>query len=217
MFDNNGSEKITATESLGSLRNEIVESQKARMDFLKYKLLAIAALGAIGLGFSEHNGSILEPDYILCIIPFVCMYVDLLCYHNDMRILVIGNFLGYSGDSYENYIGKLGAHNGRPNRAGYYFELENFSLHWSSVFSGGCLALYGYGIYSKYFQILNAQYKGSPESKGVFFILFGIISILIVFLYREIYEQHKQNLFATAGELKRQITCGDCTKKEDIC
>lgn len=181
---------------------------------MKYKLLAIAALGTIGLGFSEQKGAIVEADYILCIIPFVCMYVDLLCYHNDMRILVIGNFLGCSGDSYENYISKLGARNGRPAGAGYYFELENFSLHWSSVFSGACLALYGYCIYSKYFLYLNIQYKGNQELKGIFFILFGMISILIVFLYREIYEQHKKNLFAAAGELKKQATCGDCPMQE---
>jgi len=193
---------ITAHDSLVALRNEIIASQKARMDFLKYKLLAIAGLGSIGLGFSGSQTGI--NNYLLCIIPFVCAYVDLLCYHNDMRILVIANFLGYSGDEYENYIGMLGRNNNQPGGAGYYFEMENFSVHWSSVFSGGCLALYG--LYHKY-------YLNNVNLKGIFFFSFGIISILVVFIYREIYEQHKKNLFATAGELKRQATCGDCPKR----
>jgi hypothetical protein len=34
------------------LRTEVIASQSSRIDLLKYKLLAIATLGGIGLGFA---------------------------------------------------------------------------------------------------------------------------------------------------------------------
>ena len=55
-------------ESKASLRQEILESQKARMDFLKFKLVAIAVLGAAALGLqgAENSGSLGEDiDFIL--------------------------------------------------------------------------------------------------------------------------------------------------------
>ena len=77
------------------LRTEVVESQKARVDLLKWKIVLISALGAVGFGIGKDNG---EPlPVILGFIPIVCAYVDLLCVHNDLRILVIGAFLRKPG------------------------------------------------------------------------------------------------------------------------
>ena len=53
---------------VASLRAEIIESEKARIDLLKYKLVVVASLAAIGLGFSERNANTkIASDYILCI------------------------------------------------------------------------------------------------------------------------------------------------------
>lgn len=92
---NNNSEKISVKDELASLRAEITASQLARIQLLQYKLIAVASLAAVGLGFTEYSNPKpnMSPDLVLCIIPFVCAYVDLLCYHNDIRILVIACFL----------------------------------------------------------------------------------------------------------------------------
>lgn len=87
------------------LRSEIIESEKARIDLLKYKLVAVAALGSIGLGLNKESS---QHPLILALIPLVCIYVDLLCYHNTMRILVIGKYFKRTGCGYESYISNLG-------------------------------------------------------------------------------------------------------------
>src|SRR5579863_8405583 len=81
------------------LRTEIVESEKARVDLFKWKIILVAALGAVGLGFetgaSANSASheSLPHEYLLCLIPFVSVYVDLLCSHLNLRIIVIGRYL----------------------------------------------------------------------------------------------------------------------------
>jgi hypothetical protein len=103
---------VFSTDLMAALRSEIVESEKARIDLLKYKLIAIAALGSIGLGLgggqSNNGAPLIHATYILNIIPLVCLYVDLLCHHNTMRILVIGQFLKAKGCDYENFISDVG-------------------------------------------------------------------------------------------------------------
>lgn len=103
---------VFSTDLMAALRSEIVESEKARIDLLKYKLIAIAALGSIGLGRgggqSNNGAPLIHATYILNIIPLVCLYVDLLCHHNTMRILVIGQFLKAKGCDYENFISDVG-------------------------------------------------------------------------------------------------------------
>ena len=70
--------------------NEIIESQKIRSDLLKWKILTLAVLGATGLGLSGQ--SIPHADLVLCCVPFVCAYIDLLCRHLSLRIAVISEF-----------------------------------------------------------------------------------------------------------------------------
>src|SRR2546421_9370237 len=67
--------------------NEIIEAQKIRSDLLKWKIIVVAALGATGLGLSTQ--SLAYTDLVLCCIPFVCAYLDLLCRHLSLRIRVI--------------------------------------------------------------------------------------------------------------------------------
>jgi|HubBroStandDraft_5_1064220.scaffolds.fasta_scaffold563432_2 hypothetical protein len=81
---------------VGSLRSEIVESIKIRADFLKWKIVLIAALGAAALGLTNHDQATPE---LLGFIPLVCAYVDVLCIHTDLRIFVIAKFLRNSGTS----------------------------------------------------------------------------------------------------------------------
>ncbi len=118
---------------LSSLREEVRNSEEARLDFLKYKLIAVATLASIALGF-EAGGSAhpsLEPLYILSVIPFVCVYADALCYHNSLRILVIAKYLKSYGDSYEGFLDKWDLKmKEREYKKGirYFFGLEDWAL-----------------------------------------------------------------------------------------
>src|SRR5262245_60129108 len=71
--------------------DEIIEAQKVRSELLKWKVLAVAALGATGLGLSEKE-SRPQADLVLCCIPFVCAYIDVLCRNLSLRIRVVSQF-----------------------------------------------------------------------------------------------------------------------------
>jgi hypothetical protein len=75
-----------------TLRDEILQAEHVRSDLLKWKLALVGAIGAAGLGFAGSR-EIGGADLILSAVPLVCLYVDLLCHHLSLRILVIGSFL----------------------------------------------------------------------------------------------------------------------------
>lgn len=94
-----------------TLRAELIEAQKARTEFIRWKLVLVASIGAVGLGLT---GSTVAPDskLVLCCIPFVCVYVDTMCRHLSLRIHVIAAFLrgiyteGSCLPAYEKFVGK---------------------------------------------------------------------------------------------------------------
>jgi len=47
---------------MSSLREEIVASEQLRSDLVKWKLIIVSALGAAGLGFTEHSELSSSPD-----------------------------------------------------------------------------------------------------------------------------------------------------------
>lgn len=78
-----------------AFRNEIVDAAKSRTDLLKWKLILVSALAAIGLGISNPISNVkplISTHLALCLIPIVCVYVDLLCKHLQIRILAISEF-----------------------------------------------------------------------------------------------------------------------------
>lgn len=115
-----------------SLREEIRKSEEARTDFIKYKLLTVATLAAVGLGLGKFHPEIdndLPDYYVLAVIPFVCVYVDAVCYHNNLRIQAIAKFLRCSGDPYETFLDEMGKSTGGVR---YYFELEDWIFDFST-------------------------------------------------------------------------------------
>lgn len=110
----NSSSRNLENSLVNALRTEIVESQKARIDLLKYKLIAVAGLGSFALGslgtkgLPANDGGLENPILlILTLIPLVCIYVDLVCQHNTMRILVIAQYLKHGNCKYENFLCKM--------------------------------------------------------------------------------------------------------------
>ena len=113
---------------IDKLREEIVESEKARTDLMKWKLILIAGIGGAALGIGSEAESIGHTSVLLALIPFVRLYVDALCIHNHYRILVIAKFLrtlDKTADA-KNYEDHCLQH--RPH-----FSLESFALVWTTV------------------------------------------------------------------------------------
>jgi hypothetical protein len=81
------------------LRDEIVESQKARTDLMKWKLILVAAVGAAAFGIGSNAATGSDPPFVLlALIPWICLYVDAICIHNDLRIMAIARFLRTGGN-----------------------------------------------------------------------------------------------------------------------
>ncbi len=116
----NSAQTANASGRSSKLPDEIIEAQKCRSDMLKWKLVLVAVLGAAGLGLSEKVNA---APLVLCMIPFVCLYVDLLCCNNNVRQILIGSYYNTcEQDAYECFVGK-------HRRA---FALEDWALFWST-------------------------------------------------------------------------------------
>jgi hypothetical protein len=115
---------------LPSLREEIISSQLARTNFLQYKLIGIATLASAGLGFG-FDATKMKLEFLLPIIPFFCVYVDTICYHNNIRVFAIAAFLKKYKEPYEDFIAKL-TEKGSDNKASKIFEMEDGVLRHST-------------------------------------------------------------------------------------
>lgn len=120
-------------EILGTLRNEIVESQKTQADFLKWKLIAVAAVSSISLGFTPVANSVNSDEanrrgleLLLCAIPLICAYIDFVSLHIMIRIVTIGTYLKKIGSDYEGFVFFTRAKGANP------FIFETAALHGSS-------------------------------------------------------------------------------------
>lgn len=206
--DQVGNITSTLRESLiDPLRGEIVESEKARMDFLKYKLLAVAALGSIGLGLNINtNGFAMEHVYILGIIPLVCLYVDLLCYHNTLRIKIIGQYFADWGCcSYENYVSQVGEmvtdFDPTDKGADYFFEMEEWALKGSTKLLSYFIT--GFGII--YIFVSNDSWDLLKEFLIIFtLILPGFLGIVFADRSLQKFNRKKDILSRVAIKMKEK-------------
>jgi hypothetical protein len=130
-----------AAEAQG-LRTEIIDAEKARADFQKWKLVLVAALGAAALGVGASDPK--PMPLLLCGIPLVCGYVDLLCKHITLRILVIGTYLRKLNeandppDQYLDYEGFVQRARKKFNPYG----LEDWVMHGSTFVLSALVASY---------------------------------------------------------------------------
>jgi hypothetical protein len=111
------------------LRQEIIESQKTQADFLKWKLISVATVGALSFGFtSDVKLTAGSAKLLLCMVPVLCAYVDLISLHLMIRIITIGLYLKIQGNKYESYIGEI-----RERSKTNPFIFEVGALHGSSL------------------------------------------------------------------------------------
>ena len=143
------------------LADEVVESQKTRSDFLRWKLILCAALGAAGLGITSGSSST-SLIGLLALIPLTCAYVDLLCSNINLRIILIGKYFAKEQDPYESFVGK--------HRV--VFSLEDWALYGSTYVISAILIL----LAMVYLFLAAVGEQGCPKpTLLVYFEYLGII------------------------------------------
>ncbi len=79
------------------LRQEIIESQKTQADFLKWKLISVVAVASVSMAFTSVR-------LLICLVPMICVVVDLISIQIMIRIHTIGTYLKTNGNTYEEYV-----------------------------------------------------------------------------------------------------------------
>lgn len=91
-----------------ALRTEIIESQNTQADFLKWKLISVAGIASIALGLGPSSTpAVAGAKLLMCSVPLICAYVDLISLQITNRILLIGLYLKQSGNAYEKFVFKV--------------------------------------------------------------------------------------------------------------
>jgi hypothetical protein len=170
------------------LRDEILLAESTRSDLLKWRLALVGAIGAAGLGFAGA-AELRHADVVLCALPPVTTYVDLLARHLTLRILVIGAFLRSERAeettyrAYEEFAEWARSMDGRGSA----FALEDWALKYSSY--GLSAAVAGYGVY---------QLVALDSTYGVPFVVSGVIGGIVAALGNHLYQRRAHALAGVA-------------------
>lgn len=164
------------------LPDEILESEKTRSEFLRWKLVLCAALGAAGLGITSGS-AVAPPIGLLCLIPLACAYVDLLCTNLNLRIILIGRHFSDQCDPYESFVGKYRI----------VFCLEDWALYGSTYVISGLLILLAIA------RLLQAAFR---QSSFVGLECFQCIAILLTSVVAIILTRWMQQAYDILNKLE---------------
>ncbi len=160
-----------------NLRSEIIESQRSQADLLKWKLVATAAIGALALSpRGEGSAPSDEMRLLLCFIPLVCAYVDLISVHLMLRMVVIGTYLRLSKQGnekvldYESWLVQV-----RHRQRGDPLAFEVLALHGSSFVFSALVAIGGFVL-----RLPDSRYSYLFLLSGLFGI---VITAMLVFTF----------------------------------
>ena len=171
------------------LRDEIVESQKARTDLIKWKLVLVAAIGAAGLGATPGQPN----PVLLALVPFVCLYVDAVCFHNDLRIFAIAQFLRTSTDRdtarYEQYC-----HLQRP-----YYTFEAIALQWATQLLSFVILLMGWTMYNWPKSDFVSWVRNGNRGVAVLLVIAGGVGCLSSSFFFHLYRHMTETLDGNRG------------------
>jgi hypothetical protein len=179
------------------LREEILQAEDTRSDLLKLKLSLVGGIGALGLGFSG-SGTFGHAELVLGLIPLVCVYVDLLCRHLSLRIVVIGSFLRSKDQrgasevdpfqEYEEFVQKqrLVVHAERTGKEKYLspFDLEDWALEYSTYVLSAGILVFG-GLYA---------FIAAKPGFSALFLLSGLTGVAATWLGRREFNKRFQGL-----------------------
>ena len=124
-----------SAEEIVSLRDESIAAQRQRLELAQFKIVAIAAIGAVAIGASDFD----TVPYIIGLIPLVAIYVDVISETKKIQFMAIGAFLNSLSSTsvmsqYEKFAQK--------NRGAF---LKNYSYQYSTIIVSISIALLGIG------------------------------------------------------------------------
>jgi len=181
-----------------ALRQEIIESEKTQADYLKWKLISVASIASLFLSFKVTNSY--DLSILLCVVPLICTYVDLISVHLMLRIVVIGTYLRKSKQElsqpeyvdikdYETFLSEILGE--ERNNSFSPFGLELTAIHGSTLVLSIIILVYGF--------ILAA----SNARLAYLYFVSGSIGIVFTIL-----------IFLTYGKRIRRITACSLAKKK---
>lgn len=174
------------------LREEIIESQKARTDLIKWKLIVVAAIGATAVKTASAPSS----PFLLAFIPFVCLYVDTVCFHNDLRIMAIASFLRNRPREVDPESWDYEQHCS-ANRAS--FPLEAFALQGATLVISALIAYLGLTISDKVIEGFFQAQPGHAHQLGCFLAVAGISGFALSVITYLLYWDEMRTLDGKAG------------------
>jgi hypothetical protein len=182
------------------LRKEIIESEKTQADFLKWKFILVAAVGSVSLGFTSGINNSEGVQILLCVVPLLCAYVDLISLHIMGRIITVGTYLMGIGNEYEKFVFEVRRQVGASP-----YVFEAIALHGSSLVLNLVLCALGF--------LLPERATGSTESLGWYpkvlqaYIYMGGIGLGLTILLFMLYDSRRKsvNILADKYFSSRQI------------
>lgn len=170
------------------LREEIRDFHKIRIELHKWKVIAVAVLGAIGLGLSgkEFKETYIQSTLILSLIPLLLLYIDILQRDLVLKIRVIGKFLNEYNQENNNIIHQqfekfvVSAY-----KEGVY-NLEGYASNLSSILINILLFIYA-------FAMLVIPHKEDELNNIYMIIIFSSILGFILTISVELFYKDKKN------------------------
>jgi energy-converting hydrogenase Eha subunit C len=169
------------------LRDEIIESEKSQADFLKWKLVALAGIASVSLGFGSANSVPKGAALLVCLIPVICLYVDLISLHIMIRIITIGIYLKISGSRYEQLAFEL-----RDRTFANPFAFEAGVLHGSSLFFNIIIVALGF--------IFPHALSNWPSEYGQAYAVSGVLGIVATIILWMTYRSRAKEITRVAQE-----------------
>jgi hypothetical protein len=177
-------------------KNEMLEAQKERDSLMRWKLILVSTIGAAALGFSQ-NSPLPNAEFALCLIPFTCVYVDILCRNLSIRTKMISLFLAQDQKDpletfYQVYTGPRGS------------SLESFALRFSTIFLSILVIPIGIISHSaNHLAVITTWFSGA----SAIFYLSGFSGIFLSFIVEQRYQEQKKTLVSL--EVSPSTTKGD--------
>lgn len=161
---------------MSALSEELSLAQSARQELMKWKLIVVSALGAAGLGFVENKINF-NLHLVILLIPFSCVYIDLLCRNLSIKTKRIAFFLSTLKDNSDNDTDIKFAKFYLSLKTKSGLSLETYALVGSSITISLIIAIAGFIIEEGHLAWL--------------FLLSGLLSIFISFLIELRYNRKK--------------------------
>jgi uncharacterized membrane protein len=156
---------------------------------LKWKLVLVAALSAVGLGLNTGGRS---HPVVLVAVPLVCIYVDLLCRHLNLRIQLIAEFIRTcperEGNDEDNAAFLLRQYERYVPRHANAFVLEDWALELSTKLISLTVVLYG--IIGQLLEVAS----NPTTSVGVVLAASGIAGLGLSVLIDRTYHRQRDSL-----------------------